>query len=89
MANKVPSLVANAAINKTLRCAVEVDGALWPIIGGQSLSETPGSANTETVNFFLIAQSFPGEDTPGQFQFSWGLTPGSHIDQVLIDAGAR
>ena len=83
----VPALIADAAINKTLRSAVDVGGAIWPILGGQSLSETPGSANIETVNFFLVARSYPGEEQPGQFQFNWGLTPGSPIDQVLIDAG--
>ena len=87
MAGGIPDVIANAAINKTLRSAVEVDGALWPILGGQSLSETPGSANVETVQFFLIAESYPGEEQPGQFQFGWRLTPGSPIDQAVIDAG--
>ena len=83
----VPERIAAAAINKTLRCAVEADGALWPIAGGQSLSETPGSANIESTQLFLIRLDFPGEEQAGQFQFNWGLMPGSRIDQMLIDAG--
>ena len=83
----VPTLVANAAINKTLRCAVEVDGVLLPILGGQTLGEQPPTANQESVNFFLITQSFPGEETPGQFTFGWGLIPGNPIEEYLINAG--
>ena len=84
----VPAQIAAAAINKTLRCAVEVEaGVLWPVIGGQSLSETPGSANIETTQFFLSKIDFPGEEQPGQFQFNWGIIPDSPIDQLLIDAG--
>ena len=83
----VPTLVANAAINKTLRCAVDVDNTLLPILGGQTLGEQPPTANQETVNFFLITQSFPGEETPGQFTFGWGLIPGNPIEEYLINAG--
>ena len=83
----VPTLVANAAINKTLRCAVVVDATLLPIIGGQTLGEQPPTANQESVNFFLITQSFPGEETPGQFTFGWGIIPGNPIEEYLINAG--
>ena len=87
MAGAVPDLIARAAINRTLRCAVEHDGGLWPILGGSELGEQPASSALETVQFFLIAESYPGDETPGQFTFGWRQTPGSAIDDVLIAAG--
>ena len=85
----VPELISLGAINKTLRCAVENKGKLLPILGGQSLGETPSSSNVETANFFLFSEEYPGDDTPGQFQFGWRLMPGNPIDQMLIDAGRK
>lgn len=83
----VPEQVAKASINKTLRASVEVNSQLWPIIGANELAETPASSAIESVPLFLLTESYPGDDTPGQFQFGWRQTPGSAIDEYLISVG--